>query len=679
VFRQLSVRARLRRARDERGLAAVMIAISLTALLVASGMVLDFGLVRVDRQVNKSAADSAAMAGAHGLYKGNSNAYSYVGVCTAIHYLQNSGARFAGVTDTAGTWTDGTGATAGNGCTSVPLQSQVCSSTNQGTWAKYTWNGIYQTTALKVVIQSGYVISGFAEDSLASALADSSDGKGGCDQLAVTITENRKPGVGSIARSADLVSTVRSVARTAAKPTGDAPAMLLLKRTGCPTVQVGSTAGSSWIKVKGALSNNGLRSQAGTIHSDANGSACGTSVFYGKATDGIIAYAAPKVGAPTTPDPLKPGQITSVAGTLGITSVDSGNNVYGSSLLSGSGGQTAAGGRPLVSRSIVDYRYLAGVKSAMSGAQSSVFNSLNAGNAVANNYTKVTCSSGNVSSIPALTSADKLFVDCSNTKSMPATNAGTVVFSGAVSPSGILNLPSASHVYVFGATPALDIGNNTEFSMNTQNIDSATGNCTNTQTSNRAVLFIKNGDIKQTAGTLRLCNTTVYMMGGQNDGCVPAYTPASADDTGPAPTQSPCSSGTGNGQIVTTGGNIDWTAPNQYDQIVDDNGIPDPTKAPDWSSTDGPEDLGLWDESAGTDNNPKFQFTGGGTFHLQGIFMVPNADPISLSGNANFDLKNAQFVATSLALASNNTTLTMTVDPNAGIALPKLQPLGLVR
>ena len=109
-----------------------MIAISLTALLVASGMVLDFGLVRVDRQVNKSAADSAAMAGVHGLYNGNSNAYSYVGVCTAIRYLQNSGARFAGVSDSSGTWTDGTGAAAGNGCTTAALQSQVCSSTNLG-------------------------------------------------------------------------------------------------------------------------------------------------------------------------------------------------------------------------------------------------------------------------------------------------------------------------------------------------------------------------------------------------------------------------------------------------------------------------------------------------------------------------------------------------------------------
>ena len=73
-------------------------------------MVLDFGLVRVDRQVNKSAADAAAMAGAHGLYGGNSNAYPYRGVCTAIRYLQNNDTRFAGVTDTSGTWTDGTGA-----------------------------------------------------------------------------------------------------------------------------------------------------------------------------------------------------------------------------------------------------------------------------------------------------------------------------------------------------------------------------------------------------------------------------------------------------------------------------------------------------------------------------------------------------------------------------------------
>jgi Flp pilus assembly protein TadG len=679
-----------RRRHDERGVVAVMMALCMLALVIASAMVMDLGLVRVDRQVDKSAADSAALAGAHALYGGNSNAYGFAGVCSAIAYLQNSDARFSGLSPTGGTWTDGAGTavSATSACTDNTYLKRACSSSNLTTWAKYSWSGTFQTNQIRVSIQSGYVIpstavvDGYPEDSLAQAAAEASDNKGGCNQVAVIVTQNRKPGFGSLARSADLVTTVRSVARSQAKPTGDAPAMLLLKRTGCPTVAVGSTAGSSWIKVKGALSQNGLRTQPGTIHSDSDGSGCSDAIFFGKATDGIIAYAAPKVGAPTTADPLRPGQITSVAAVAGVNSVDSATKVYGSTLLSGSGGQTTVSGRPLVSRSIADYRYLSGVRSAISGAQSNIFNFLNSSTATAaNGWSRVTCSgSGVVSTVPTLTSTGKLFVDCGNTKELPATNAGTVVFAGSVSPSATISLPQAHHVYVFGGSPAaIDISNNTQFSINGQNIDSATGKCTTGQTNQRSVLFVKTGPVKQSAGTLRLCNTTVYMMGGKSDGCLPSYTPASADETGPAPTTVPCAGSAGDGQYTTTGGDIDWTAPNKWDQILDDNGIPDPTKAPDWLSVDGPEDLALWDESYGGDSNPKYQFTGGGVFNLRGVFMVPNADPISLSGSANFDLKNAQFVASSLALASNNTTLTMTVDPNSAVALQKLQVVGLVR
>lgn len=52
------------RARRERGAAALMVAMSLTLLLLAAAMVLDFGLIRFDKQANKSAADAAVIAGA---------------------------------------------------------------------------------------------------------------------------------------------------------------------------------------------------------------------------------------------------------------------------------------------------------------------------------------------------------------------------------------------------------------------------------------------------------------------------------------------------------------------------------------------------------------------------------------------------------------------------------------
>lgn len=71
--------------------------------------------------------------------------------------------------------------------------------------------------------------------------------------------------------------------------------------------------------------------------------------------------------------------------------------------------------------------------------------------------------------------------------------------------------------------------------------------------------------------------------------------------------------------------------------------------------------------------------TGGGTEHVVGVFMTPNADPFQLSGSATLNLTNAQFIASSFALGSANTNLIMSVDPNSAVQLPQLKPTGIVR
>jgi hypothetical protein len=43
------------------------------------------------------------------------------------------------------------------------------------------------------------------------------------------------------------------------------------------------------------------------------------------------------------------------------------------------------------------------------------------------------------------------------------------------------------------------------------------------------------------------------------------------------------------------------------------------------------------------------------------------------------NLKNAQFVASTIALNGNTTNITMSVDPNAAVSLPRLLLVGLVR
>jgi Flp pilus assembly protein TadG len=680
---------RLRR-RRERGAVAIIVALSMTALLVLAALVIDFGLVRVDRQVDKSAADSATLAGLHALNGGDGNPHPFLGVCTAIKYLQQNSDRFDSVDENTG-WTDGLGTVTADGCTDVTLRAQTCAPGSPASWARWTWSGTYQGAPLSVAIQSGYQIPAgvWGEDNLAASLDDADDDAEGCDQLAIIVTQTREPGLGSLATSSDLKTAIRSVGRVKQIPGGYAPALLLLKRTGCPILQVGAAGGgaNSYVHVYGKVSSSGF-SQPGTIHADSDGSGCsgsaGNWIFYGKAADGIVTYAAPASGG--LPDSSKPGLITSVAGTLGISIDkirDADPNVYSSGALNEAGAASAPKSRPigrgLVTRRPVDDRYIptgAGVRAITSSAWSSVFSPISgvtAANAVAKGYTKVTCSGGGgvVTSSPELTAATKLYVDCGNLKSIPTINAATVVFNGNVSP-GTVSMPNATEVYIFGSSgDALTLSSGNTFSMHTSGHTSG-AQCMSTQVNGRAKLVIYNGDLKMSGGTLQLCNTTVLMMGGSSNACLPT-------DSGNAPTQSPCGVGNmGTGQIKQTGGDVDWTAPDEHDAMTLANGDPDPLVAPDWLNTAGPEDLALWSESASNNTSNKASLGGGALLHVRGVFMTPNFDPFTIGGNSVQDLTNAQFIATSIAL-NGTVQLKLTVDPNSAVTLPTLGVVGLVR
>ena len=65
-----------------------MVSAAILGLLIVVAMVLDFGLARLDRQVNKSAADDAVAAGIQGFNKGDGKVYSYKGVCEALEFLK---------------------------------------------------------------------------------------------------------------------------------------------------------------------------------------------------------------------------------------------------------------------------------------------------------------------------------------------------------------------------------------------------------------------------------------------------------------------------------------------------------------------------------------------------------------------------------------------------------------
>lgn len=681
---------RLDAAESERGAVAIVVALCVSLLAVVAGMVLDFGLIRVDRQVDQSAADAAALAGAHALNLGDGTPHPFAGVCTAVRYLKRNDVRFASLDESAG-WSTTAGATA-SGCTDTGLRSQTCNPTNQSSWARYDATLTYQGKPLVVAIRSGYSVAGSQwADNKSSATPDTNEE---CNQIAVVITQSRKPGLGSLATSRDLVTVVRSVGRVTTGPGGAAPAMLLLKRSGCPVLSTGSNGGGSFIHVLGALSSNGL-AQPGSIHSDSGSGCSGGSnenIFLGRAGDGIVAYAAPLVSNPSSPDPSKPGSISSALGATGVAGSpirDALANVHGSSLLNGVGGTaTEPTGRGLVTRKLVDDRYFTGVKTALTGA-SGLFSSLTAANAVSNGWVNLVavdqCKPTQAEIVAmqtagTLNSASQLFINCTDNAGFTGGGslsipANRVFFNGKLAPGSPLALPNASKVYVRGRSgTGIDLnGSGAQFQMNTSGNLDASGLCTAAQSSSRATLFVYDGVLKEANNALlRLCKTTAFLMGNQGDGCVPST-------AGTAPTATPCTGPSmGTGQFTQTGGGIDWTAPDEYDVMTLPNGSPDPAKAGAWANSAGPEDLALWAES-GTSNSATYNMQGGSAFHVRGVFMVPNADPFIIGGGASLNLTNAQFIATTVSLNGQSTNITMSVDPNSAITLPKLKVVGLVR
>lgn len=685
----------------EDGAVAIIMALSLTGLLVIVGMVLDFGLVRVDRQVDKSGADAAVMAGLQGMAAGGgASSNPYAGICNAMNYLKQNDTRFASM---ASSGSGASWSTLGSPPTSVSVNcssppSTTCSPGDTSTWVKYVWSGTYQGTALQVTIQSGYALPdpNFPEDSLPAASSDNNDGAQGCDQLAVIIRQNRQPGLGSLATSSQLVSTIRSVGRVTPGNGDMAPALLLLKRSGCPSLSIGAAAGGSHIYVLGAKSSNGI-TQPGTIHADADGSSCSGSIFAGKGSSGIAAFAAPLSSNPAQADPTKPGLITSLAvqkGISGTTVRDSNDYVCGSTQAA-----TATSipvnpcavprkdvvGRGLVTRAPIDTRYLATVKGIVSTAKS-VFSNVTAASHAGYVVLPGGCNPTQAQVDGAgLTASSSVFVDCTANGGFTAgvSIPGSVfVFNGSVQPSGTLSLPNATKVYIAGAATkdAISLSNGNTFSVHAQGNTSG-GLCSNLPTGvandkDKAVVVVKAGDLKETGGTLQMCYTTMVMMGNDttstNGACLPSA-------NGTAPTATPCNGGAGDGQLTQSGGNVDWTAPNVLDVTIDPSGNPSSDATKYWADTDGPEDLAFWDESYGSSSNPNYQMAGGGTLHTVGVYMVPNADPFTITGGASQTLTNAQYIATSIQLNGNNATLIMTVDPNSAVPLPRLALVGLVR
>ena len=108
--------------RSEQGAVAIIVAASMVMLLVIAAMVLDFGLVRLDRQTNKSSTDAATSAGLQGLnYHNTGKIYSYRGACAALETLRSNEPDLAGLSWSA--------------CSDSALLDKVCKASDASTHA----------------------------------------------------------------------------------------------------------------------------------------------------------------------------------------------------------------------------------------------------------------------------------------------------------------------------------------------------------------------------------------------------------------------------------------------------------------------------------------------------------------------------------------------------------------
>ncbi|NUT49662.1 MAG: hypothetical protein HOV94_20480 [Saccharothrix sp.] len=674
---------RVNRATDERGAVALIVAAGMTALLVVAAMVLDFGIVRLDRQTVRQSLDSAVMAGLRASDDGDGKIHTQRAVCAALDFLRTDDTSMAGLP------------TGSLDCsTASAAWAQTCNTADPfgtSSAASYTGTTTSGNTRTTVTIKMPYQLTdgGYREESYTSVSGDGTM-LNNCDQLAVLVTRSVRPGLGSLATSSDLTSRLRAVGRVVLDGGDLVPALLLLERSTCSVLTVGSGGSPSRVKVFG--SGNG----PATIHADttATGSGCGSGsnqqVFQGKQTNGIVAYG----GLDGTP-----GQISSFATKNGVSSAvvtDGSAQVYGTTATvdGGSGTPTGVVPRDLVTRRAIDERYLDGVRTWSRSAYGEWTKDHNA----PPGYTRYACpTAADMTAMASLNVLSSVYIDCPNSSGITLSGtigAGRIYFHGYVK-GGKLKMPNATDVYVDNTDnagvringDAITLGNTDGFCVRATQCDSlAVGTCSaaGTTVRSQARLTVRRGAIATTGGLLRLCNTSVLLQSGQlgagtalsPGGCVPLDTTA---QTPPveyqpvAPTATPCpgaTSSAGNG-FVSLSGTTDWTAPNRYD----DMGALGMTRTARKAAWTDLEDLALWTETYGTGSS--FKMAGGGQLHVGGTFATFNAHPFTISGSGTQDLTDAQFVTRSFSV-DGGAALTMKAYKDA-VKIPELGPFLLVR
>jgi Flp pilus assembly protein TadG len=233
------------RRRDERGVALVLIAMSMVTLLIIAALVIDVGRMRSRGQSMQSAADLSALAAAAGLRNSDVGAACQA----AVNYFNSNVSTSSSIT--ASTFC----AQSGNDVTTT-----TCSGGTLGeAKPSATVNGI--------TLSIHYPVPASEITSPGIVGARSNDGTP-CQRLSVLITDTQPGFFSGLAGHASLSGTRSATIRVLPGHSTKAPALWLLDPTGCTSLQVG---GGSYVTVGNAAVASGL------ITVDSDGTACSSN------------------------------------------------------------------------------------------------------------------------------------------------------------------------------------------------------------------------------------------------------------------------------------------------------------------------------------------------------------------------------------------------------------------
>lgn len=685
-MRSLSEALRLRRVHGERGATLILFALLLIALFTIVALVVDLGLVRQNRQADKSAADFAVAAGIRNMDDGSGAVQPWRGICAARDYLLTNSDELDEMTEVyvdgvGGQVVDELGSPVAAPCVSPPAVTCADSPSPNSTWGRLT--GTADGGRIRVTIQSGYDLTttSFAEDSGAYG---GDDGDGPCDHLAVIIEEREDAYFGGVAGASGYDTTIRSVARLDRGNPEITAALILLERNDCRALEVSGSG--AYVIISGAGPN------PGAIHSDSlgNGANCNDKIFSVNGSVPPPRIISEKATLPGVNGLVASGQVSAVAMTSAAgadpTKASDGVSRVCAQKDPGDCGSPSTGldpqGRDLVGRVVADERYLEPIQDLRSRAVTR-FAITTSAQARTAGYTPYDCNDPGPFEIDLAVAPPGygIWIDCptgsktfdGKDKIFGASLDGKeIIIKGDLTISGssnTLRFNEPAGVYVSGASAnAVSVGSNDFLVNDGGTTDGSSGTsdgfvCDDSgdlRPSKRTEFVIGNGRITATGGTLRLCQTTVYLM--DDSGGTGCPLPVSVTSPGIAPYGNDCK-----GNVSAAGGaKIDWTAPNQDD--VD---------SPDQPLLDQLEDLALWSETSGSGGSA-WGVGGSGGLHLGGIFVAPNADTFTITGGGSIDIFDAQFVTRKLVAAGTG-YLTMSPQPQNSLKVPPLSGFGLVR